>query len=78
VGVHGSVLHSWNSDQFDYSTGVSIGCNVVENAWVSLGYNLLGFEDDDFSRGHFTAQGPFVKFRMKFDQDSVRDILKAW
>ncbi len=78
IGVHGSVLHSWNSNQFDYSTGLSLGCNVFKNAWVSVGYNFLGFEDDDFSDGHFTAQGPFVKFRIKIDQQSVCDIVKKW
>ena len=78
IGAHGNILHSWNSDQFDYSTGVSLGCNVFKNAWVSVGYNFLGFEDEDFSDGNYTAQGPFLKFRVKIDQQSVRDIVKKW
>ncbi len=78
VGLHGSVLHSWNSDQIDYSAGLSLGYHVVENTWLSVGYNFLGFEDEDFSEAQFTAQGPFIKFRMKFDQQSVLDIIKAW
>ena len=41
----------------------------MQNAWVSLGYNLLGFQDEDFSAADYTAQGPFVRFRIKFDQD---------
>lgn len=76
VGVRGSVLHSWSSRLFDYSSGISVGCNVVENVWVSAGYNFIGFQDEDFSRADFTAQGPFVKFRLKFDQNSVRDLLR--
>jgi uncharacterized repeat protein (TIGR01451 family) len=76
VGLRTSVLHSWNSDTLDYSAGASVGCNVVKNAWVSLGYNVVGFEDEDFSRSAFTAQGPFMQFRFKFDQNSVRDLLK--
>ena len=75
IGVRGSVLHSWNADQFDYSTGVSLGYNIVENAWISVGYNFLGFEDEDFSKGSFTAKGPFVQFRFKFDQGTGRDLL---
>jgi opacity protein-like surface antigen len=78
IGLRGSALHSWNANQFDYSAGVSLGYNVMQNAWVSVGYNLLGFEDEDFSRGNFTAQGPFVTFRIKVDQQSVRDIVKKW
>jgi hypothetical protein len=77
VGLRGSVLHSWVANQFDYSTGVSLGCNVVKNAWVSAGYNVFGFEDEDFSQGSFTARGPFIRLRLKVDQQSVRDAIRA-
>jgi uncharacterized repeat protein (TIGR01451 family) len=73
IGLRGSMLHSWEGGQIDFGAGASVGCNVAKNAWVSLGYNFLGFEDEDFSKADFTAQGPFVTFRLKFDQDSVRD-----
>jgi hypothetical protein len=73
VGVHGAMLHSWNSNQFDYSLGGDVGYLVMTNAWVSAGYNLVGFEDEDFSDANYTAEGPYVKFRMKFDQQSVRE-----
>ena len=76
IGLQSSILHSWNSGQLDYCEGISIGYNVVQNAWISLGYNLTGFEDKDFSQAEFTARGPFVRFRFKFDQDSVRDAAK--
>jgi len=78
VGLRASILHSWGTDQMDYSTGVSIGYNVAKNAWLSIGYNFLGFEDEDFSRADFTAQGPFIQFRLKFDQKSVQDALKVF
>jgi uncharacterized repeat protein (TIGR01451 family) len=76
IGLQGSILHSWNASNYDYSSGISVGYNIAENAWLSLGYNLLGFEDKDFSQANFTAQGPFVRFRFKFDQKSVRDAAK--
>jgi len=78
VGIRGSVLHSWSANQYDYSTGVSLGYNIIDNAWVSVGYNFVGFEDEDFSRGSFTAKGPFVQFRIKFDQQSVCNALKIF
>ena len=74
VGLHGSLLHSWSANQFDYSSGASVGYNVMQNAWVSLGYNLVGFTDPDFSAADYTAQGPFVRFRIKFDQASAADL----
>jgi hypothetical protein len=73
IGLHGSILHSWNAGQAVYGAGASLGYNVVQNAWISLGYNLTGFEDKDFSAANFTAKGPFVRFRFKFDQNSVKD-----
>jgi outer membrane protein OmpA-like peptidoglycan-associated protein len=76
IGLQSSTLHSWNSGQLDYCEGISIGYNLMQNAWISLGYNLTGFNDKDFSQAEFTAQGPFVRFRFKFDQNSVRDAAK--
>jgi uncharacterized repeat protein (TIGR01451 family) len=78
VGLAASVLHTWQSDAFDYSTGVSIGHHVVKNAWLSIGYNFLGFKDEDFSETNYTAQGPFIQFRFKFDQNSVQEALKKF
>lgn len=78
VGIRGSVLHSWSANQYDYSTGASLGYNIFDNAWVSVGYNFVGFEDEDFSRGSFTAKGPFVQFRIKLDQQSVCNALKLF
>jgi len=76
IGVHGRILHTWNSEQSDYNTGMSFGTNLFKNVWFSLGYNIKGFTDKDFSRSNYTAQGPFMKFRIKFDQESLKDILK--
>ncbi|MCC5887149.1 MAG: cadherin domain-containing protein [Gammaproteobacteria bacterium] len=77
VGLHGGALHSWNSNVIDYQTGVSVGHSPWRNVWISLGYNFDGFHDDDFAGAHYTAQGPFMRFRLKVDQHSVRDYLGA-
>lgn len=71
VGVHGNVLHSWKSGQLDYGIGASVGHQVFDNAWVSVGYNFLGFDDNDFSGAEFRSQGFFLNFRLKFDQDTL-------
>lgn len=76
IGLQGSVLHSWNASVFDYSAGASVGYSIAQNAWISLGYNLIGFNDRDFSEANYTAEGPFVRFRFKFDQNSVQDAAK--
>lgn len=75
VGLRGSALHSWNSGQINFSSGASVGYNVVQNAWISVGYNFTGFNDKDFSAANYTAKGPFIRFRFKFDQNSVHNAI---
>jgi uncharacterized repeat protein (TIGR01451 family) len=73
-GIHGNTMYSANSNNFKYSSGVSVGFNLARNIWLSVGYNYDGFEDRDFSTASYTAQGPYVQFRMKFDQDTAGEI----
>ncbi len=77
IGVHASTLYSANSGAMKYATGVSVGWNMMRNIWLSVGYNFSGFEDDDFSAAGYTASGPYIRFRMKFDQDTA-DELRNW
>lgn len=74
VGLHGTMLSSLDSGVSDQSVGVDVGVTVARNVWISIGYNLAGFRDDDFEASRYTAQGPFIKFRMKADQDTFRDL----
>lgn len=52
------------------SYGLSVGVDVAKNLWLSVGYNAQGYHDDDFSVNSFTAKGPFIKLRFKFDQNT--------
>lgn len=74
VGLHGTFLNSWNANVSDFAVGVDVGWTVVRNVWISVGYNLQGFRDSDFEANRYTAQGPFIKFRMKADQDTFKDL----
>ena len=35
------------------------------------GYNIIGFEDRDFELARYSRSGPFLTFKMKFDQTSL-------
>lgn len=70
IGVFGSVMRAANSGVRDYSVGASVGYKLMENTWVSAGYNLRGLEDRDFTGAAYRAGGFFVSLRMKFDQDT--------
>ncbi len=73
-GLHGALLHSMQSGGTDYSAGVSVGFTPFENGWLSAGYNVTGFKDEDFAAGGQTAKGAFVQFRFKFDQESLNKL----
>ena len=77
LSLHGDVLYSTNANNYRYSFGPSVGVNVYKNLWVSVGYNVDGFEDDDFTSAEYTASGPYIKMRFKFDSDTVKSILKT-
>jgi hypothetical protein len=68
--------HSYDSDLYEPSYGISLGYRLARNLWVSAGYNFTGFRDDDFSGAQYSAKGPFLRFRYKFDQETVRGFLE--
>jgi hypothetical protein len=74
IGVHGTFLHSWDAGTSESSIGVDLGVSVAKNTWVSVGYNHTGFDDKDYAASRYTSQGPFIKLRMKFDQDTFKDL----
>jgi uncharacterized repeat protein (TIGR01451 family) len=68
VGIRASVMHSWRQNTFAWAFGPTVGFSPFTNSWVSVGYNIRGFNDRDFESSHYTAQGPYLMLRMKFDQ----------
>jgi len=74
IGLHGTRLDSWSSAVSDTAIGFDVGITLAKNIWVSVGYNYTGFDDHDFAASRYTAQGVFVKFRIKADQDTFKDL----
>lgn len=77
IGLQASALFAQSADNLDYGAGIYIGYNLVDTMWLSLGYNWLGFGDSDFDLQTYHMQGPYVKFRMRFDQKTIGDTAKA-
>ncbi len=40
----------------------------MTNLWVSAGYNFFGYRDADLQGADYTAKGPYVRLRYKFDE----------
>lgn len=76
VGLQGAWYRSPKFGIEEVSAGVDLGVTLGTNLWLSIGYNFDGFQDDDFSRARYTAQGPFLRLRMKVDQASLKDLLR--
>ena len=68
IGAHASLLHSWQSNVYTPSYGVSVGYSPVANMWLGVGYNFAGFRDRDFTSANATARGWYLYLRMKADQ----------
>ncbi len=58
IAARGSARHGWTADVLQYSAGLSGGYKLLEDIWLSLGYNFAGYHDRDFSAADYTAQGP--------------------
>ena len=52
-----------------YGLGLELGFMVMENLWLSTGYNVFGYRDDDLTSGEYTNKGAFIRMRYKFDED---------
>jgi hypothetical protein len=75
IGGRVGMRHSWTDANIQQLYGVSLGYVLMKNMWVSAGYNWAGYRDRDFSQGEWTDRGPFVTFRYKFDQETVKELL---
>ncbi|WP_426687820.1 hypothetical protein [Rhodanobacter ginsengiterrae] len=77
VGVIASRMHSYRSGVSSSSLGLETGWDVGTNMWLSVGYNFKGYYDQDFTAAHYTAKGMFLRFRFKFDQDTVKALAEG-
>lgn len=75
LGLSGTVLFDDKGSR-QYSYGPSLGFAPVDNVWLSVGYNFEGFEDADFAAAEQSRDGAYLKIRMKFDEHSLRGLLR--
>jgi hypothetical protein len=61
-------------DTVAYSGGPTLTIAPFKNANITLGYNVVGFHDRDFEEARYTRDGPFITFKLKFDQTTFQDL----
>jgi uncharacterized repeat protein (TIGR01451 family) len=71
IGLGGSLRESNDGRAISYSGGPSVGVAPFKNGYISVGYNVVGFNDRDYGDERYTRSGPYVTLRFKFDQESL-------
>ncbi len=71
VSLQGGLMHGWQNGQFLSSFGAAVGYNVMDDMWLSIGFNGNGFNARDFATAGYTTRGVYVDFRMKLDQNNI-------
>jgi hypothetical protein len=69
VSLNASTLFGRGAQSKYYGVGLELGYLVMENLWLSAGYNFFGYRDDDLASGEYTNKGAFLRLRYKFDED---------
>ena len=77
LGIQGSWLYAQSAKNSDFGLGIYSGHNLFDNMLLTLGYNWKGFEDQDFSLQTYRMEGPYFRFNMKYDQESLKDIARV-
>jgi hypothetical protein len=50
--------------------GLELGRKLSPELWLSLGYNLTGYADDELTGEEWTRQGVYLRMRARFDETS--------
>lgn len=74
IGPSATVRHSLGADSVSYALGGSVGFRPIEDGWLSVGFNLVGFSDRDFEEARYTRAGPYVTMRFKFDSSTFNGL----
>jgi uncharacterized repeat protein (TIGR01451 family) len=69
IGLQAGTYWNEQADDMSYMLGAEVGYSPMTNLWLSLGYNFMGFEDDDIAYDDTTQQGAYFRLRFKFDED---------
>lgn len=70
LGGSATVRKNLDDGTTSFAVGPQIGLVPAKNALVTIGYNVSGFRDRDFSAARNTDRGVYASVRLKFDADT--------
>ena len=71
IGGNATVRYTPNDGVTNFSFGPSAGLVPARDLLLTVGYNIVGFRDRDFSAARSTARGVFATFKAKFDTSTL-------
>lgn len=71
IGGRGTLRANLRDETASFAVGPNIGFVPVDGALLTIGYNIYGFRDEDFSAARQTDRGLYATVRMKIDGDSL-------
>ncbi|MEP0390912.1 MAG: isopeptide-forming domain-containing fimbrial protein [Erythrobacter sp.] len=74
IGASATVRANLEDNVTSFSYGPTIGFTPVDGMLVTVGYNVEGFRDGDFSEARNTDKGVFAAVRLKFDASSFESL----
>ena len=69
IGLQAGTYWNKQANDLAYLVGAEVGYSPMNNLWLSLGYNFMGFEDEDIAYDDTTIEGAYFRLRFKFDED---------
>ncbi|WAI88062.1 Fibrinogen-binding protein [Psychrobacter sp. SC65A.3] len=69
IGLQAGTYWNKQANDLAYLVGAEVGYSPMNNLWLSLGYNFMGFEDEDIAYDYTTIEGAYFRLRFKFDED---------
>ena len=70
IGGRGTVRANVTDGTTSFAIGPEVGFTPVEDVLLTVGYNISGFRDRDFSAARNTDRGLFATVRLKLDADT--------
>ena len=74
VSLVSSAVFGETASSRQYGLGLEVGYLLATNLWLSVGYNITGYSDSDLAGADYTARGPFVRLRYKFDESVMQAV----
>ncbi len=73
---HFGSLKNYDTNKAFFTYGIEVGYRAMSDLFFGLGYNFEGFKDSDFKIQNYTTKGLYFRVGAKFNQMSLKEILK--